>query len=197
MIAVELSSALRQLIDARLDNIERALMTQAMSRGDRQQIIAAIEEQIFEMLEKSSEEEPTRDEVLAVLSKLDPPEAYLEPTGGDDSEFSKRRTVERSSQVRVRSQAIEKVNWNALAIVGFVATCLALVGSVSWWLLGYGGLVPLTVLTSVAQTCGLIALCQIVQKRYSERGLWMAISGSTCLPIVSLLAFLTLLYIQG
>ena len=50
MISVDMPVALQQMIDARLDNVERALMTQFMGRGDRQQILAAIEDQILEML---------------------------------------------------------------------------------------------------------------------------------------------------
>lgn len=78
MISVNEPVALRQMIDARLDSVERALMTQSMGRGDRQQILSAIEDQILEMHGQSVGEEPTHDDVLSVLAKLDPPEAYLE-----------------------------------------------------------------------------------------------------------------------
>ncbi len=50
MMTIELSTSLRHMIDARLDNIERALMTKGTPRGDRRQILSAIEDQILEML---------------------------------------------------------------------------------------------------------------------------------------------------
>ncbi len=78
MFAVDLPVVLQRIIDARLDNIERALMTRNISRSDRHQILSAIEDQIMEMLQHSSGEAPSRDEVLSILAKLDPPEAYLE-----------------------------------------------------------------------------------------------------------------------
>lgn len=196
MIAVELTVPLRQLIDARLDNIERALMTQTMSRGDRQQILTAIEEQIFEMLDRNSGEEPTRDEVLGVLAKLDPPEAYLEPMENQTLEPQQRRTLEHSAPFTSKPTPQLKSEWNLMAVIGLVATCMACVGAMTWWLVGFAGLLPLTVVTSVAQTCGVVAVCQILQRRPKERGFWMAVIGCCSLPLVVLLALFTVVVLE-
>jgi hypothetical protein len=196
MIAVELTVPLRQLIDARLDNIERALMTQAMSRGDRQQILAAIEEQIFEMLDGNSKEEPTRDDVLAVLAKLDPPEAYLEPMENQAVEPQQRRTLDRSAPFTSEPTPPVKSDWNMLAVIALVATCLACVGAMTWWIVGFAGLLPLVVVTSVAQTCGVVAVCQIQQRRTKERGFWMAVIGCCSLPLVVVLALFTVVVLD-
>lgn len=196
MIAVELTIPLRQLIDARLDNIERALMTQSMSRVDRQQVLAAIEEQIFEMLERTSEEEPTRDDVLSVLARLDPPEAYLEPSDCSSTERLQRRQVEPKLASPSPASTGVSGEWNKLAIVSLVATGIACLGAMTWWMLGFLGLVPLTVVTGVAQTCGVISVCQIMQKRSIERGFWMAVIGCCALPMVMLLALFTVFWLE-
>jgi hypothetical protein len=191
VIAVELTVSLRQLIDARLDNIERALMTQMMSRGDRQQILAAIEEQILEMLESNRDEEPTRDDVLAVLAKLDPPEAYLEPLESQVAEPRLRGEWKHAKPFANKLKMSGPVEWNSLAVIGFIATVAACLGAMTWWFMGYAGLLPLTVITSVAQTCGVVAVCQILQRRSQQRGFWMAIIGCCSLPLVASLALFT------
>lgn len=196
MIAVELTVPLRQLIDARLDNIERALMTQAMSRGDRQQVLAAIEEQVLEMLDSSGEEEPTRDDVLSVLARLDPPEAYLEPMDNQAVETQQSRKFQHSTRQASISAIEIKRHFNTLAVVALVASCLACVGAMTWWFAGYAGLLPLTVITSVAQTCGVISLCQTLQRRPKERGFWMAVVGCCSLPLVVVLALFTVVVLE-
>jgi hypothetical protein len=79
---VRLSPALQALIDSRLDTIERMLLGR-VSRQDRLAIVRDVETQIHELLQERGDEEIGRDEVLAVLARLDPPEAYLpeEPLG--------------------------------------------------------------------------------------------------------------------
>jgi hypothetical protein len=73
----ELKRPLRNLIDNRLDGIDRILIEAGASRAERGNILSDIEGQIYEMLRAGvGEEEPTRRDVLDVLAKLDPPEAY-------------------------------------------------------------------------------------------------------------------------
>jgi hypothetical protein len=74
---------LRQLIDARLDTIERMLLGR-VPRPDRLAIVRDVEGQIHEMLAARVVDEtspPDRDTVLGVLADLDPPEAYLPEDG--------------------------------------------------------------------------------------------------------------------
>lgn len=194
MIAVDIPVALRQMIDARLDTIERAIMAQGMGRGDRQQILSAIEDQILEMLGRSAGEEPTRDDVLSVLAKLDPPEAYLEVSDTRITELAMLNTRDRRDR-RTDADIVRlsgtKQDVNAVAVVGFILTCIACVGAFSWWIIGFFGLFFVAILTIAAGICGSIALCQFIQHRHSQRGLWMAITASSSAPIVTLLSYAT------
>jgi hypothetical protein len=191
MISVDMPVALRQMIDARLDNVERALMTQFMGRGDRQQILSAIEDQILEMLGQSAGEEPTRDDLLNVLAKLDPPEAYLEMSDTRITELSTMRTERNQVERKVARFADSEKRVNTLAAVGFALTCVACLGSFSWWILDFNGLFIVAIFTIAAGICGSIALCQFIQHRQSQRGLWMAVTASSSAPIVALLSYAT------
>lgn len=78
-----LSEALQALVDARLDTIDRMLVGR-VPRSDRLAIVREVEGQIHDLLQERGADEPDRDDVLAVLARLDPPEAYLpeDATGG-------------------------------------------------------------------------------------------------------------------
>jgi hypothetical protein len=80
--AQAMPEALRALIDARLDTIERMLLGR-VARPDRLAIVRDVEGQIHEMIAGRCEGDsaPDRDDVLAVLADLDPPEAYLPEEG--------------------------------------------------------------------------------------------------------------------
>jgi hypothetical protein len=76
MTAAELNPEFRTLIDARLDAIEQILMRVQVSYSERRHIVGEVESQIFELLSRRGDN-PTRDDVAAVLDSLDPPEAYV------------------------------------------------------------------------------------------------------------------------
>jgi len=76
MTAAELNPEFRTLIDARLDAIEKILLRVQVSYSERRHIVGEVETQIFELLSRRAEN-PTRDDVVAVLDSLDPPEAYV------------------------------------------------------------------------------------------------------------------------
>ena len=78
----QLSESLQTLVDARLDTIDRMLLGR-VPRQDRLAIVREVESQLSDQLHERGEA-LTRDDVLAVLARLDPPEAYL-PEG--DSPF--------------------------------------------------------------------------------------------------------------
>ena len=71
-----LSESLQTLIDSRLDTIDRMLLGR-LSRQDRLAIVREVESQIQELLHERDADDITREDVLAVLGKLDPPEAYI------------------------------------------------------------------------------------------------------------------------
>ena len=85
----ELSRSTQHLIDSRLDTIDRMLLGR-VSRQERLEIVREVEAQIFEQLHERGGDELSRDDVLAVLGLLDPPEAYL-PEEGDLGPVPSRR----------------------------------------------------------------------------------------------------------
>lgn len=78
----QLSESLQTLIDARLDTIDRMLLGR-MPRQDRLSIVREVESQLFELLHERNADELTREDVLEVLARLDPPEAYLPEEFGE------------------------------------------------------------------------------------------------------------------
>jgi hypothetical protein len=76
MTASPLTETLQALVDARLDTIDRMLLGR-VNRQDRLAIVREVESQIFDLLQGRDSETLDRDDVLAVLARLDPPEAYL------------------------------------------------------------------------------------------------------------------------
>ena len=80
---IYLSESLQSLIDSRLDTIERMLLGR-VARAERMAIVREVESQIHELLGERETDEPSREDVLAVLARLDPPEAYLPEEGGAD-----------------------------------------------------------------------------------------------------------------
>jgi len=72
----QISESLQMLIDSRLDTVDRMLVGR-VPRQDRLAIVAEVESQIHELLSERSADDLTREDVLAALARLDPPEAYL------------------------------------------------------------------------------------------------------------------------
>jgi hypothetical protein len=80
---VRLPEALQALVDSRLDTIDRILLGR-VPRQDRVAIVGEVEAQIYELLSGRDADELSRDDILSVLARLDPPEAYLpDETGGE------------------------------------------------------------------------------------------------------------------
>lgn len=80
---VRLPEALQSLVDSRLDTIDRMLLGR-VPRHDRVAIVGEVEAQIYELLAGRDADDLSREDVLAVLARLDPPEAYLpDETGGE------------------------------------------------------------------------------------------------------------------
>jgi hypothetical protein len=73
---VQLPRTLEMLIESRLDTIDRMLV-ERVPRQDRLAIVREVESQIYDLLQAGEHEEHTRESVLEVLARLDPPEAYL------------------------------------------------------------------------------------------------------------------------
>jgi hypothetical protein len=76
MTAAELNPELRNLIDARLDAIDQALVRAQVPWSERRSIVGEVETQVFELLGRRGAL-PVLEDVLAVLASLDPPESYI------------------------------------------------------------------------------------------------------------------------
>lgn len=76
MTAAELSPELRNLVDARLDAIERVLIRVELPYSERRHILGEVESQIFELLSRRSVT-PSAEDIAAVLNSLDPPASYI------------------------------------------------------------------------------------------------------------------------
>jgi hypothetical protein len=72
---------LQKLVDARLDTIDRMLLGR-LPRADRLSVTRDVEAQIFDLLGERPGNELDREDVLTVLARLDPPEAYIPEEGG-------------------------------------------------------------------------------------------------------------------
>ena len=90
---IYLSESLQSLIDSRLDTIDRMLLGRA-GRAERLAIVREVESQIQELLGEREAAELSREDVLAVLARLDPPEAFL-PEEAENALDSGRRGLDR------------------------------------------------------------------------------------------------------
>lgn len=103
LAAPVLSDAQQMLIDARLDTIDRMLIGR-VPREDRLAIVREVESQIQELLAARDAAAASREEILEVLRRLDPPEAYLpEDSEARDIPCSPR-FVNLSAPMAVKSQ---------------------------------------------------------------------------------------------
>jgi hypothetical protein len=129
--AGRLSETLQDLVDARLDTIDRMLLGR-VNRQDRLAIVREVETQIFDLLFQGRHPESLdREDVLAVLARLDPPEAYLPDEATDEvapARFSgPSRTVRPTQEVQFRLP-------KASGILGIVSTVMALFAVICYFL---------------------------------------------------------------
>jgi hypothetical protein len=118
-----ISDSVQTLIDSRLDTIDRMLLGR-LSRQDRLAIVREAESQIHELLQASQADELTREDVLAVLARLDPPEAYL-----PDVTESEPVSVPRAVATRANQPVLNGAHrvGSASGILGMTAIALLLV----------------------------------------------------------------------
>jgi hypothetical protein len=193
----DLSRSTQHLIDSRLDTIDRMLLGR-VSRQERLEIVREVEAQIFEQLHERGGEELTREDVLAVLGRLDPPEAYLP----EEEEELRPVPLRRSPRpVAVHLQAVRRGDprlAKASGILGLVVMGLIVLGcpmayaiiasfpSVPMALVVGGGVLALSIIGS-ALAIVLAAYCRLASG-WAIVGLvngilWMVVS----LPLLILL----------
>jgi len=160
-----ISDSLQMLVDSRLDTIDRMLLGR-VSRQDRLAIVREVESQIHELLYDRGSDELTREDVLAVLARLDPPEAYIPDTLEGDLVGVRKSVPTHVQQARVidnakmgRTSGI--LGLSALALILF----LPIIYMLGWALksesvlifLGVLNLLLMFIVSVVALTLGLVA----------------------------------------
>lgn len=171
MSTISMDCTHQYLIDARLDAIERILMDSRVSRGERSEIVQAVENQIFEMLEAEGGE-PTRDRVLRVLRSLDPPEAYCSETLHEPFALSERTRFDRSAVRDMhanQSMHHTQAKTSAMAVTALVLALLSIPAII---------IVPVAAMFGLAgAVCGVIAIHHTAASNGQLRGMWMGIFG--------------------
>jgi hypothetical protein len=193
-----ISDSVQTLIDSRLDTIDRMLLGR-LSRQDRLAIVREVESQIHELIQARDADELTREHVLAVLARLDPPEAYLpDETEGDAERVSMHKTfAARTAQPEIKGDV--KVG-RASGILGLAAIVLlmllpvtytiaiALKSELAFIVLGGGNLLLVGVAAALGLVLGVVA-------RKSRAWAIVGIVTSVLAPVLALaiLAFALLL----
>lgn len=125
-VPAALSSDLQTLIDSRLDTIDRMLNGQ-VPRADRLAIVREVEAQIHDLLAERGSVDLDRRDILDILARLDPPEAYL----GDDlrqggAPIAPRPFLATSPRLQDRPQSV--LFGKTSGVLGIVALTVVLVG---------------------------------------------------------------------
>jgi hypothetical protein len=169
---VSLARDQQHLIDIRLDSLDRILMDSGVDRSERSEIVQAVEDQRFEMLDQKGEN-VTRESVLQLLRSLDPPEAYW--AAADITERTTRGSRREAFSDR-QQRSVQQFPYGAvssktsgLAIASFVLAMISIPTII---------IVPVGSLLSIAGLiCGIIALPSIAASSGRLHGRWMAIIG--------------------
>jgi hypothetical protein len=118
-----ISESFQTLIDSRLDTIDR-ILSGRIPRQERTAIVMEVESQIYELLHARDADELTREAVLAVLARLDPPEAYIPDDTESLAASSRAALTSRSSPAVPRSdQGTGRVS----GILGLAALTLVVI----------------------------------------------------------------------
>jgi hypothetical protein len=190
--ASPLSEALQALVDARLDTIDRMLLGR-VNRQDRLAIVREVESQIFDLLQRH-DGAIDRDDVLAVLARLDPPEAYLP----DEDSIAEPRPPRVSAAPRaIPAQGHAGSGRTSLAggILGIVSLALIVFG---FLLESIDGLLVLMFYGSIGVSLIACVLAIIFAARVRLRGGW-AVTGlvTGILSLLVLIAFGTVLLVHS
>jgi hypothetical protein len=188
---LELPETLRSLVDNRLDTIERVLMQGNTPRVERRSILDDTETQILEMLwAEAGGQEPTRYDLLRVLGRLEPPEAFA----GEHVESAQPARRARSSVFGPsKGVSITKPAYSTIGILacvgGLVTLIFNLPAAVFAFLIlddaiiGFALAGLLVVVGLPALVLGILYAIALAQSQGRLRGLTCAAIGITALPI--------------
>jgi hypothetical protein len=183
----QLSESLQSLIDARLDTIDRMLLGR-VGRQERLDIVREVEAQVFELLQERDLGELSRDDVLTVLARLDPPEAYIPDESAEEPVPARNRSRARIVEpVRKGDLKIARLS----GILGLVAMTLILFLPLDYWLaVAFGSAAVLFILGGGMLCLGLIgSILAIVFASYSRMASAWAVVGVVTGAVSLLLSF--------
>lgn len=190
-----LSADLQSLIEKRLDLVDRVLLDGRVSRSERTTILQELEGQILQLVERRSEQ-PTRDDVLRVLSELDPPEAFLSDDDDPLSEPAPVRKPFAGGRRPVISEPRPMASPSALALwagslVSSVSLATALLMSAAVWFAPEPTLVLVAVIQIGALIGSAMGVTWLLQSRsHAASGLERAVACIAAATIPLTLSFL-------
>jgi hypothetical protein len=180
---VSLEPALQALVDDRLDAIDRVLLRAGVSRGERRDIVEEVEAQIHEMLARKTGGESSRDDVVAVLATLDPPEAYApEPYRHRIREVTEEPVLRMRRPQPSLLALGSAVGGIFCGFVTLVLTFFILQGGIGELTLVFGAL--LFPMDLAVTACGILAIVRIRQSDGWLFGLRAALFAAMIFPLV-------------
>ena len=195
-LLTELAPSIQKLIDARLDNIDRALLSSDISRFERRQVVSAVEDQIMELVSRIDRDEPSREDILRILASLDPPEAYGSGSMQQANEPQTYRPDARSELSR-RSANSSEPKGGVLAIVSVTTGVLSFISVLTVFVLGFLAIAMVSVFSMVALVCGIVALCQLSFTGGKGPAKAMSIIGIASFPVSIAVMFLLVILLEG
>ncbi len=193
---IHLSQVLQSMIDSRLDTIERMLLGR-VPRAERMAIVGEVESQIHELLGERDADDLSREDVLAVLARLDPPEAYLPEDGPGDSAPPARGPIRPAARpLQQRNHRVARVS----GILGLSALALLMLLPVFYVLAVTGqSVVPVFLgfaMALIMLACGVLGIALGFYAR--EGGAWALVGLVTSiLAILFSLCTFTLFVLLG
>jgi hypothetical protein len=194
-LLTELAPSLQKLVDARLDNIDRALLSTDVGRYERRQIVSAVEDQIQELVARIDKEEPSREDILRILSSLDPPEAFGSGSMHAELDQETFRPVNRFARSSQASRA--EPRGNTIAIVSVALGAASILAIPGLFLLGFFAFGISVILSFAAMICGIVGLCQLSNSKGKPMGKVLSILGIVSFPVGLVLMMLFYLVVSG
>ena len=194
-LLTELAPSLQKMVDARLDNIDRALLSTDITRYERRQIVSAVEDQIQELVARINRQEPSREDIIRILASLDPPEVY----GSGSMQPSVEHESQREFNRLARSQSAPSIEprGNILAIVSVTLAAASLMAIPSVFVISIFAFIISAILSMAALICGIVALCQLVSTKGKVFAKGMSILGIVSFPVGLLMIFMLFFVLTG
>ncbi len=184
-LTLEMPPSLQRLVNERLDAIDRVLLLSGLPRPERQAAVAEVDSQIHEMLAQRAPAGPERHDLLAVLSQLDPPEAFLSEESaaaqlGPAAVSPQRKQLQPQPSVLALCSAVAGLI-GGLSIVGVIVGYLYDSEAVAL----LSGMIAL-LMGILATIGGVVSIFRIRESKGFEFGLPLAVFATLFLPLALL-----------